>query len=84
METEYIVIYPFKDLEDNDHVYVVGDVYGGKKTKTRIEALTTGKNNIKRPLIKETELVKPQVDENQEDSEIKESSTKTTAAKTKK
>ena len=56
---KYIVVSSFKDLEDNEHVYRVGDTYPreGKNiediSKERIEQLTTTNNKRGRVLIKE-------------------------------
>ena len=48
---EYRVIERFKDLQDNDRVYEVGDVYQGPKSKKRIAELSGEENKIGRPLI---------------------------------
>ena len=51
----YKVIYRFKDLQDLNHVYEVGDEYprlGASPNQARIEELTSSKNKIGRPLIK--------------------------------
>lgn len=47
----YRVIYRFRDLKDNDHVYEVGEEYKGKKSPARIKELSTEANKIGRPLI---------------------------------
>lgn len=58
----YIVISSFKDLQDNEHIYEIGDIYPheGKDineiTKERIEELKTSKNKKGRILIKELDL----------------------------
>lgn len=48
---EYRVIERFKDLQDNDRVYEVGDVYQGPKSKKRIAELSGEENKIGKPLI---------------------------------
>lgn len=48
---EYRVIERFKDLQDNDRVYEVGDVYQGSKSKKRIAELSGDENKIGKPLI---------------------------------
>ncbi|BDZ81411.1 hypothetical protein [Claveliimonas bilis] len=52
---EYRVIHRFKDLQDNNRVYSVGDRYQGKKTKKRIAELSGAKNKIGTPLIEKIE-----------------------------
>ena len=50
----YRVVYKFSDLQDNGHIYRPGDVYprdGMPSSDERIDALSTGKNNIGIPLI---------------------------------
>ena len=45
----YIVVKKFRDLQDNDKVYKVGDKYprrGLRPTKKRIEELSTENNKI--------------------------------------
>lgn len=52
----YVVVKDFKDLKDNGHIYLEGDIYprkGKKATKARIEELSTTKNKLKTVLIKE-------------------------------
>lgn len=55
----YKVVYEFKDLHDNEHIYVVNDVYpheGINETdipRERIKELSTKKNKIGKVLIKE-------------------------------
>lgn len=53
----YEVIVDFTDLQDNNHVYVVGDKFprSGKATKKRFEELSSDKNKRKEVLIKEVE-----------------------------
>ncbi len=51
----YVVIRDFVDLQDENHVYHIGDKYPrkGKITKSRVEELSSVKNLIGEPLIKE-------------------------------
>ena len=51
----YKVIHSFKDLQDNEHIYKIGDIYprkGVQADKERIDELKTAKNKIGKPLIK--------------------------------
>lgn len=50
---KYKVIYMFRDLQDNDHVYKVGHKYPrkGRATKARIDELSSTDNKIGVPLI---------------------------------
>ena len=76
----YIVISSFKDLEDNEYLYKVGDMYphNGKDIKEiseeRIDELKTNKNKKGIPLIKLIEIEeKPEEKTEEEDtSEIEE------------
>lgn len=56
MEEKYEVIHHFKDMDDNDHLYIAGkDLYpreGLEPTKTRIKELSTKKNLIGEPCIR--------------------------------
>lgn len=56
MEEKYEVIYSFKDLEDNEHIYIANkDFYpreGLEPSKERIKELSTKKNKIGEILIK--------------------------------
>lgn len=54
---KYKVIHQFRDLQDNDHVYKVGDKYPrkGRATKARLEELSSDENKIGVPLIEEVE-----------------------------
>lgn len=52
---KYIVIHKFRDLQDDDRVYEVGEEYNGKKTKGRIEELSTNRNKIGVTLIRNEE-----------------------------
>lgn len=54
----YKVIYPFKDLEDNNYIYAVNDKfpYDDKEiSKKRIKELSSTKNKIGKRLIEEIE-----------------------------
>ena len=64
MEDKYEVIENFKDLEDNEYVYLKNvkgkNIYpreGLKPTKKRIEELSSNKNKIGKPLIKKIEEI---------------------------
>lgn len=51
----YKVIYRFKDMQDLNHLYEVGDEYprlGASPSQARVEELASSKNRIGRPLIK--------------------------------
>lgn len=77
MEEKYISIRqkPWKDLEDNDHIYRNGDIYpreGLEPSKGRIKELTTNKNKIGEILIKKVEIEKKEQSEGNEQEEIKE------------
>lgn len=63
---KYKVVHPFKDLQDENRLYAVGDEYKGKKSKERIKELTTEKNRIGRPLIK---VIEENEDETMKDTE---------------
>lgn len=47
----YTVIVKFRDLQDGNKIYEVGDVYTGKQTKKRLGELMTEKNKIGTALI---------------------------------
>lgn len=52
----YKVIVRFKDLQDNNHVYEVGDTYprkGKKPSLARVAELASAENKRKMPLIEE-------------------------------
>lgn len=53
--SKYVVVRDFKDLQDNDHIYRVGDEYprSGRAKKARIDELSSENNKIGQPLIKE-------------------------------
>ncbi|PAD70898.1 hypothetical protein CHH83_01425 [Bacillus sp. 7586-K] len=57
MQKKYVVVHDFKDLKDNDRVYIKDDSYpavGAKKpTAARIKELSSTKNKMKKVLIKE-------------------------------
>lgn len=48
---KYKVIHKFRDMQDSDRIYEVGEEYAGKKTKARIAELSTDNNRIRVPLI---------------------------------
>lgn len=56
-EKKYVVVHDFKDLKDNDRIYIKDDPYpaeGAKNpTAARIKELSSTKNKMKRVLIKE-------------------------------
>ncbi|WP_245669364.1 hypothetical protein [Caryophanon tenue] len=54
---KYKVIKQFKDLQDNNHIYNVGDKYPrkGRINKERAEELSSTNNKIGLPLIMEIE-----------------------------
>jgi len=52
----YVVVKSFKDLQDGQRIYRVGDEYprkGYKPTKKRVEELSTNRNLRGEPLIAE-------------------------------
>ncbi|MNB67225.1 hypothetical protein D3C81_309380 [compost metagenome] len=53
----YVVIHEFKDLQDHNHVYRVGDKYprSGRSKKDRIAELSGSENKIGVPLIREVD-----------------------------
>lgn len=53
----YIVIKDFKDLQDSNHIYRVGDKYPhkGRAKKERLEELSGSDNRRGIPLIKEVD-----------------------------
>lgn len=55
--TKYKVIRKFKDLQDDNHIYNVGDKYPrkGRVKKDRVEELLSSNNKIGEPLIVEVE-----------------------------
>lgn len=54
---KYEVIKDFKDLQDKNHIYRVGDKYPrkGKVKNERVEELSTSANKLNTPLIKAVE-----------------------------
>ena len=51
---KYTVLSEFADLQDEKHVYGIGDVYpreGYTPTAERVDELSTGKNLLQKPLI---------------------------------
>lgn len=51
---KYTVLSEFADLQDEKHVYGIGDVYpreGYTPTAERVDELSTGKNLLHKPLI---------------------------------
>lgn len=75
MEEKYEVVYPFKDLKDNNYIYKVSDVYpreGLTPTKKRINELASEKNLIGKILIKKIENEKVKETENTEETEKEE------------
>lgn len=67
MDEKYRVIYTFKDLEDDEHIYIKDkDIYpreGLEPTKKRIKELTSTKNKIGKVLIQKIEEQKTEVEE---------------------
>ena len=56
----YIVVNKFKDLEDNDYLYKIGNVYPHEKrevSEERIKELSTKNNKLKKVLIKEVDIL---------------------------
>ncbi len=54
----YKVIYPFKDLEDNGHIYKIDDKFpfdDKEISKKRMKELSSTKNKIGKRLIEEME-----------------------------
>ena len=72
MEEKYEVVYPFKDLKDNNYIYKINDVYpreGLTLTKKRINELASDKNRIGKTLIKKIENETEKTDEPEETDE---------------
>lgn len=68
---KYTVLSEFADLQDEKHVYGIGDVYpreGYTPTAERVDELCTGKNLLHKPLIQkvEDEVVPHEVEESSE------------------
>lgn len=74
MQEKYSVIHTFKDLKDNEHIYIENkDFYpreGLEPTKKRIEELASEKNKIGKVLIKKIEETAET--EEKEKTEVKE------------
>ena len=59
----FVVLSEFADLQDDKHVYSIGDVYpreGYTPTAERVDELSTGKNILQKPLIQKVEEPEPQ------------------------
>ena len=72
MEEKYEVVYPFKDLKDNNYIYKVSDVYPREEltpTKKRINELASEKNLIGKILIKKIENETEKVNETEKTEE---------------
>lgn len=70
----YKVIKRFKDLQDKNHVYNVGDIYprdGFKPSLNRLDELSSAKNKRKQPLIQLIEEKAEEI-ENKAEKEIEE------------
>ena len=55
---KYIVLSEFADLQDEKHVYGIGDEYprkGYSPSAERVDELSTGKNLLHKPLIQKVE-----------------------------
>ncbi|MEK5524143.1 hypothetical protein [Heyndrickxia sp. FSL W8-0423] len=56
-EKKYVVVHDFKDLQDNNRIYIKDDVYPAegapKPTAARIKELSSTKNKQNQVLIKE-------------------------------
>lgn len=56
-QKKYVVVHDFKDLKDNNHIYIKGDPYpresNQKVSAARIKELSSTKNKMKKVLIKE-------------------------------
>lgn len=74
---KYTVLSEFADLQDEKHVYGIGDVYpreGYTPTAERVDELSTGKNLLHKALIQKVEEVvevKEQTEEVMEEAEEK-------------
>ena len=72
---KYTVLSEFADLQDNKHVYGIGDEYprkGYSPTAERIAELSTGRNLLQKPLIQvveEPKVVQEVVQEPEADEE---------------
>jgi hypothetical protein len=75
MEEKYEVVYRFKDLQDNNYIYKVGEIYpreGLEPTKKRIKELSTEKNKIGKVLIRKIEEETEETENPENDEEITE------------
>lgn len=56
-QQKYVVVHDFKDLKDNNHIYIKGDPYpresNQKVSAERIKELSSTNNKMKKVLIKE-------------------------------
>ncbi len=81
---KYMVVSAFKDLEDNEHIYIVGDEYPradksiDEISKERIEQLTTTNNKKGRVLIKEIKAEEKIAEPEKTEEQKNETTTKTT------
>lgn len=68
----YKVVNNFRDLKNDNHIYLVGDEYpvaGYKPTKARIEELSTEKNKFGKVFIKEVKEENSSADEKSTETE---------------
>ena len=85
MEEKYEVVHSFKDLQDNDYIYKIGDVYtreGNEPTKKRIKELTSDKNKIGKILIEKIENKTEKADETEKTEETEKEETEKVENKT--
>lgn len=78
---KYEVVHRFKDLEDNDYIYKIGDIYpreGLEPTKKRIKELSTEKNKIGEVLIKKIKEEAEEVVEEEAEKVVQEEKTEET------
>lgn len=71
----YKVIKFFRDLQDNNHAYKVGDIFphkGMEVSEDRLLELSTDKNRRQMPLIKKVEIVENEAGETMEEVKAKE------------
>ena len=90
---KYIVIHSFKDLQDDNYIYQVGDFYPRKDIKDisdeRIEELSGVNNKIGKSLIKaieiepenKEEIVEPEKEENTQEMKTTKSEKETSKSK---
>lgn len=70
---KYIVLSEFADLQDEKHVYGIGDEYprkGYSPSAERVDELSTGKNLLHKPLIQKIEEQSTEVKEPEKVEEI--------------